>query len=327
MAVEIIAEIAQGYEGNPKLAKLLALAALRAGADSVKYQLVIADELCIKGYPYYELFKSLEMPYEVWEDLVRTVLAQQKNFYADVYGLQSLQLAQELGACGVKISTTDFYNEFLIEQAIAKFPKVFISIGGIELVEIDQLVKRVEGSRSVVFMYGFQSEPTRIESNHLLRLRELQKRYPAVSFGFMDHSAGDSLDAMSLPILALGFDIVALEKHITLDPILQIEDYLSALEPARFCQCVEAVRSMEKALGSPDLVLTAQEIEYRNRAGKVVVANKELACGSVIQPEDITLKRISTDGSPDCFRKSSQVVGKILKRSLAADFPVTKDAI
>ncbi len=327
MALEIIAEIAQGYEGNPKLAKLLALGALRAGADSVKYQLVIADELCIKGYPYYDLFKSLEMPCEVWEDLVKTVLAQGKNFYVDVYGLQSLELAQKLGASGVKISTTDFYNEFLMEQAIEKFLKVFISIGGIEIAEIDQLVKRIEGLTDVVLMYGFQAEPTRTESNHLLRLRELQKRYPGVSFGFMDHSSGNSPDAMSLPILALGFNIVCLEKHITLDPILQIEDYLSALEPARFCQCVEAVRSMEKALGSPDLVLTAQEIEYRNRAGKVVVASKELSCGSVIKPEDITLKRISTDGSPNCFRKTSQVVGKILKRPLAADFPITQDTI
>ena len=41
--VEIIAEAAQGFEGNPTLAKLLARGAVRAGADAVKFQLIYAD--------------------------------------------------------------------------------------------------------------------------------------------------------------------------------------------------------------------------------------------------------------------------------------------
>ena len=60
MRTEIIAEIAQGYEGNPKLAELLVKGAIVANADSIKLQLVFADELCVPTYPYYDLFKSLE---------------------------------------------------------------------------------------------------------------------------------------------------------------------------------------------------------------------------------------------------------------------------
>ena len=59
--IEIIAEIAQGYEGDTKLTELLTIGANATGADAVKYQLVYADELATPDYKYYELFRSLEM--------------------------------------------------------------------------------------------------------------------------------------------------------------------------------------------------------------------------------------------------------------------------
>ena len=43
--IKIIAEIAQGFEGNFTQSKLLIKAAAKAGADSVKFQLVYAEEL------------------------------------------------------------------------------------------------------------------------------------------------------------------------------------------------------------------------------------------------------------------------------------------
>ena len=49
--IQIIAEIAQGYEGDTKLTELLTTGALKSGADAVKFQLVFADELAT---PYYQ---------------------------------------------------------------------------------------------------------------------------------------------------------------------------------------------------------------------------------------------------------------------------------
>lgn len=327
MSLEIIAEIAQGYEGKPEQADLLVRAALEAGADSVKFQMIIADELCVKEYPYYGLFKSLEMPLPVWEGLVKKVKDAGKKFYADIYGFESLCLAKQLNVSGVKISTTDFYNEHLIQQALETFSRVFISIGGIEIADIDDLVRKLKGKSHVTLLYGFQAEPTAVDDNHLSRFKELKNRYPGVSFGFMDHTLGESEEAMVLPVLALGLGIDCLEKHITLDPLLKIEDYISALDPARFKKCVETLRDMEKALGSPELKLAPKEIEYKNRAGKVVVVNKYIPAGKKLFSEDIALKRVSLDGSADCFRKPSDVLGKTISKALNRDAPVTRDIV
>ena len=46
----IIAEAAQGYEGNPEIAKLLLTAAAKANADAVKFQIIYADDIAVPNY-------------------------------------------------------------------------------------------------------------------------------------------------------------------------------------------------------------------------------------------------------------------------------------
>ena len=325
MSVEIIAEAAQGYEGTPKLAELLALGAVRSGADAVKFQLVLADELAVPTYEYYDLFKSLEMDISVWERIVELIKDSQKKVYFDIYGDLSLELAKQLGASGVKISTTDFYNKPLVRKAIASFDKVFISIGGVSAEELDELVQTLGETTHVSLMYGFQAEPTPTEENNLLRLAEFRKLYPNISLGFMDHSLGTSDEAFYLPLMALSLGVAYIEKHITLDPILQIEDYISALEPAKFEKFVSIVRQMEPALGMSELRLTEKELRYKSLAGKVVVAKRKILAGTKLQEEDLVLKRVGTDGSADCYRSIDEILGMVVQHNVSVNSPITRD--
>lgn len=328
MSIEIIAEIAQGYEGNPKLAELLALGAVRSGADAVKYQLVFADELCVPTYQYHSLFKSLEMDESVWQDIVKKIQDEKKIIYFDVYGGHSLELAKKLGASGVKISTSDFYNTSLIKSAVNLFNKVFISVGGVPIEDVDDLISGLGPSKDkVTLMYGFQAEPTPTEENNLRRIPEFIKRFNGIAVGFMDHSSGDTYEAFYLPLMAASLGVSCIEKHITLDPILQIEDYVSALEPTKFEKFTSIIRKMEPALGRKDFSLTEKEQAYKNRAGKVVVVKYDMRKGHTLGEDDLTLKRVSTDGSPDCFRRLSDLKGKILNSDLVTDSPVTKSCV
>ena len=81
MTLEVVAEIAQGYEGDFKLAELLTTGAIQSGADSVKFQLVYADELAVPTYEYYDLFKSLEMRVKEWESIISLVHKHKRKFY------------------------------------------------------------------------------------------------------------------------------------------------------------------------------------------------------------------------------------------------------
>jgi len=70
--LEIIAEISQGYQGDPILSELLVNGAISANADAIKFQMVFADELCTPDYKFYSLFKSHEMEDSVWERLCKS---------------------------------------------------------------------------------------------------------------------------------------------------------------------------------------------------------------------------------------------------------------
>lgn len=327
MRTEIIAEIAQGYEGNPKLAELLVKGAVVADADSIKIQLVYADELCVKDYPYYNLFKSLEMSDDVWMGLVKRVHDAGKQIYFDVYGDRSLALARGLGADGVKISTTDFYNLPLIKQAFIDFDTVLVSTGGVPIEDIDLLMTQYVLPRKLTLMHGFQAEPTETYDNNLARIAAFHTRYPGVGIGFMDHSLGSDVEAFHLPLVALGLGVTCIEKHITLDYSLQIEDYISALSVDRFGEFVKTIRAMEPALGSAELLLTNKEIEYKKRAGKVVVASRDLSKGTCITEKDIAMKRVSTTPSESYFRQAAPVIGKTLSASVQKDSPFEKEMI
>lgn len=327
--IEIIAELAQGYEGNPKQTELLTTGALATDVDALKYQLVFADELATPDYEYYDLFQSLEMPASVWREASERIHKADKTLYFDIFGFRSLALAQDVEADGVKLSTTEFYNRVLIEKALHEFNKVFISVGGIPEKDINLLVNEllVSHSKKICLIYGFQAEPTPLEQNNLLKLKSFKKRYPDFQLGFMDHSDGGSEDAFHLSLLAMGMGITVIEKHLTLDRTLKIEDYVSGIAPDQFQKFVALIRRFHTALGKESLELSELENEYRNKATKSVVAMKDLEKGQIIQIEDVALKRTGTIVRGKPIRMLADALGCELKGDVKKDHPISKDQV
>jgi N,N'-diacetyllegionaminate synthase len=327
MKTEIIAEVAQGYEGKPWLADLLVKGAIATGADSVKLQLIYAEELCIRSYPYYDFFESLEMPMDVWRDLVKQVHDANMKIYFDVYGLKSLRIAQELGCDGIKISTTDFYNTVLIEKSFSSVSKIFLSTGGVPIGDLDAVVNACPTNIDLTLMHGFQAEPTATADNNLSRISVLKERYKNAKVGFMDHTLGSDEEAFYLPMIALGQGVSCIEKHISLDHSLEIEDYISALSIDRFKQFTSLIRRYEISLGSSSFEMSEKELEYKRKAGKVIVAGQNLEKGKILLLSDLAMKRVSTDPSPDYFREMSQVVGEIINANISKDEPLNNTLI
>lgn len=326
--VEIIAEIAQGFEGSPKLADLLVKGALYAEADSIKFQLIYPDELATPDYRYYGFFKSLEMNEKDWSKLADEIRRHNKMLYFDIHGDKSFDIAKRFRADGVKISSTEFYNETLIKKSLESFKKIFISIGGIPIEDINSLMKRLlKKHPEVCFLYGFQAEPTPLEKNNLRKITSIQKRYPGLKIGYMDHSSGDLEDAYYLPIMAMALGVSCIEKHLSLDRIYKIEDYISALDPENFKEFVRLIRKFEKAMGSPSLALTDAEIAYGKNAIKIVVANRDLKAGKIINTNDVALKRSGHKLSGVGIRRIDSVVGKKLLKDISINTPILEDDI
>ncbi len=254
--VDIIAEVAQGYEGDPSLARRFVGAAAAAGADLVKFQIVYADELATPSYVHHGLFSSLEMPDAAWRAVGDEAAARGIGLAFDVFGPRSLDVALACGAAAVKVHSTDFFNHGLVADALSRAPRVYFSVGGIEPDEVAAFVRRHEAHVArLTMMYGFQAEPTPVASNHLRRLQAWRTRFPGLALGFMDHADGAADEAGWLGLLALPLGVAAIEKHLTLDRALRLEDFVSALAPEAFARYVARVRAAEDALGSTSLDL------------------------------------------------------------------------
>ena len=327
--VELIAEIAQGFEGQKILSELLVKGAIAAEADAVKFQLVYADELATPDYLHYDLFKSLEMKQSVWEELCSYIHDNGKKVYFDVFGLASLEMAQAIGADGVKLSTTEFYNNRLFDAAILMFDALYISVGGVPIDDIDNKLSKLnaEAVNKICLMYGFQAEPTPLIQNSLIKLKLFKERYPMYKIGFMDHSDGGLDEAFYLPLISLGVGVEVIEKHITLDRELELEDYVSGITPSAFSKFVALIRRYEPVLGIETFDLSAQEEEYRGKATKSVVATRDIKKGEVIVAEDVALKRSSIPITSESLLEIEMVLGKAVNVDVKLHTPVLKGQV
>ena len=299
--LEIVAEVAQGFEGCDKQAALLVRAAASAGADTVKFQLVYADELATPDYVYYDLFKGLEMLDSDWEALAALAQGKELRLDLDVFGPRSLDLAVSLGAA-IKLHGTDTSNIGFLKEVTKRSPKkIILGAGGAQVDEIDAALD-ILGDLNVVVMLGFQAYPTPGADNQIARVGTLVERYKGrdnITIGFGDHAQPEEGFALPFSAAALGAGARVIEKHITLGRGMEIEDFESALNPDEFKTYVDALRATDAALGmpsdQPDFGMSDSEKSYRSMIRRHVVAREELTAGTVLSPEMVELKRTSAE--------------------------------
>ena len=326
--LEIIAEAAQGFEGSERLALLLVRAAKAGGADIVKFQLVYADELATPDYPYFGLFRQLEMTDASWAAVARAAKEAGIGLAFDIFGDRSLCLALELGAAGVKLHSTDFYNTRLAKAALDRAPHVYLSAGGIEY---DDIARTLDGYAiapgRATLMFGFQGEPTPLGENHIARIPSIAARCPGLRLGFMDHADGALDEAGWLGLLALPLGATVIEKHVTLHRALGLEDAVSALEPDEFAVYATRLRAAQVALGSAALRLSPGETAYGQRSVKVLVASRDLTAGTVVTETDVTGLRAPMADGLTPVRTMADLVGRTIRIGVKCGTPVYKESL
>lgn len=73
MSIEIIAEVANAHQGNYKEALKLGLAADKANADAIKYQIYFAEEFLSKKHPRFDHFKKQSFSEKQWIYIIKNL--------------------------------------------------------------------------------------------------------------------------------------------------------------------------------------------------------------------------------------------------------------
>lgn len=327
MKIEIIAECAQGYVGDPSLALQLLKASSASGADAAKFQLVYADELCTPDYKDYSISKQLEMPEKVWEDIAYQSKNLNIELILDVFGERSLKLAEKLKSRTVMLHATDITNLNLIAKVESgPISRVILGAGGAHLPEITAAIEALP-TKDICVMLGYQGYPTPDVDNQISRISYLLngdlKKYNNVVVGFSDHSLPDSNLRLALSTMALGAGAVMFEKHLTLAHVLKMEDYESAINPDLFAEYVEKLRICNDAHGDVssevDFGMSDSEKGYRKFVRRNVIAARRINAGDKVNVSDFIFKRSSISGA---ITNVDDVVGKLAVKDLQQNQPV-----
>lgn len=315
-SVMIIAEIANTHEGNFNTLIKLIDECSKLHVNSIKFQIIRAQEILENSHEKFSLFQKLEFTNFEWKKIFEYSRSKKLKIYADVFGIKSAKLAEQLNVDGFKIHSSEINNPSLLKFLSNNKKPILLSTAGSYLYEIDEILKiLLKVNKKITLMHGFQGYPTDISDLNLTKIKELKKRYN-LDVGLMDHISGDSDLALLIPLLGVSLGVSIIEKHITLDRSLKGIDYYSSLNPSEFKTLIGLIYQTEKALSKNSSSISINEQKYRFEHKKNSISKTEIKKNYPLKINSFEFKRtnLKTDSLP-FFEITGKKLRKDLKKS------------
>lgn len=324
--VFVVAEIGFNHNGDPRLAEKMIRAAAEASADAVKLQTFtaerfVADRPASPGAesPVARL-KPLELPRDAYAGLRALAEGLGIVFFSTPFDEANADFLDHLGVPLFKIASGDITHWPLIRRVAAKKKPVILSTGMASLGEVEEAIGqiRAEGNERIVVLQCTSSYPCEPEDTNLRAMETLAAAF-GLPVGFSDHTLDN---VAALGAVALGACVV--EKHFTLDRGLPGVDQQMSMDPAQLRELVRDIRRLERELGHPAKQPAKSELLIRDIARRSLVAARDIPRGTTITAAMLLIKRPGGGVAP---RDLERVVGRVTRRDIAAEEPITWDMV
>lgn len=328
MSVFIIAEAGVNHNGSLQLAKKLIDVASEAGADAVKFQTFRADKLVSKGAQkaqyqketteagesQYDMIKKLELDESAHRELLSYCNAKKILFLSTPFDHDSIELLHNLGMAIFKIPSGEITNLPYLRHIGGLKKKIILSTGMATLDEIGDALRILTTAgtlkEKITVLHATTEYPCPIDEVNLRAMETIKNTF-GVRVGYSDHTKG-----IYVPIAAVAMGACVIEKHFTLDCSMEGPDHKASLEPDELIAMVNAIRTIEKALGDGIKQPTPSERKNISVARKSLVAACTIAKGDVFTEENITVKRPGNGINPMRF---DEIMGTIALKEYQED--------
>ncbi|GHV80064.1 N-acetylneuraminate synthase [Spirochaetia bacterium] len=308
MSVFIIAEAGVNHNGSMETAKKMIDTIAEFEVDAIKFQSFCAKDLVIasaKKADYqqkttdisesqFEMIKKLELSAAEHDELIAHCNIKGIQFLSTAFDINSIFLLKERDVPMYKIPSGEITNlPYLI--AIAKIGKpIILSTGMSTLDEVKTAVEilKQNGSGEITVLHCNTEYPTPYSDVNLNAMLTV-KNALGVKVGYSDHTPG-----IEVPIAAVAMGATVIEKHFTLDKNMEGPDHKASLEPAEFVAMVQAIRNIEKAMGTGEKTSSPSETKNMVVVRKSIVAKYSIKKGEIFTEENITTKRPGNGISP-----------------------------
>ncbi len=297
----IIAEAGDNHNGNFDHALRLVDAAAAAGADCVKFQTFVTEEVISKyaqmaeyqkrntgkTQSQFDMVKRLELPFDAFRRIRAYCEKKGILFLSTPFDLPSVAFLHEIGVPFFKIPSGEVTNyPYLV--AIAKTHQdVLLSTGMCTMDEIGEAIAVLEshGAGKITLLHCNTEYPTPYEDVNL-RAMETMRHAFGKEVGYSDHTLG-----IEVPVAAAAMGAVVIEKHFTLDKKMEGPDHKASLAPDELAAMVTAVRRVETVLGSAEKKPSPSEQKNIAVARKSIVARRAIRKGEPFTEENLAVKR------------------------------------
>ena len=298
----IIAEAGANHNRNFDQACALIDAAVKAGADAVKFQTYSSETLYSQDTPDFAgyqdintLIKNIELPREWQKDLKKYCEDSGIEFMSTPFDERAVEELYEIGVTRYKIAGFEATDPRFV-KCVASTQKPLIITSGIgsniEMIRrIVGWVQEVNPSPDITILHGNNAYPTPYTDAALNQIDLIQLLIPGIKVGLSDHTPG-----ILIPPLAVAKGACAIEKHYTLSRLLPGPDHPFAIEPHELLQMVQNIRIAEEACTIKSGNLSQSEKSFM-QAMRSVVTKGRILKGDVLTADNLTTKRPFLDDS------------------------------
>ena len=298
MTVRYVAEIASAHEGSPD--RIFEICDRITAYDdvSIKLQVFVAEQLCASSNPALQVFKKLEIPFDVWDRVVACLCGQGFSLFVEPYGPSAWEWALENKNLDLKISGSELTPgkaQKICQECHGNNRKVIIGLAGSTTGEIDRVRSSLNALNfsSPYLQVGFQAFPT-VTSDLRIGNRGKSLRSERLNFAYADHTDGAQYDkglGVCGAALALGYSLI--EKHVTINREERRTDYFSSINAEEFDTFCCRLRDIKIAIDNPfDAKMSSAELEYRLKFKKYLVASDEVVLGDLLSEANCQLLRL-----------------------------------
>jgi len=321
----IIAEIGVNHNGILDYALQLIDAAVRSGADVVKFQKRNLKRLYPKKYLdnanvgeknlnyLLPILQQVELSNEDFHRIVAYCEQKGVTFMCSAFDEDSADFVESLGVPAYKVASADMINLPLIDYLIKKDKPIIVSTGMSRWEEVLITVEFLQERKADFALLHCNSAYPASFGDINLRFMERLREF-GVPVGYSGHERGISVSTVAA---ALGASII--ERHITLDRTMDGPDHAASLEPHGFDKLVRDIRQVELAMGTgKEKFFTMGEILNREVLAKSLVAARRIEPGDEVTREMIAVKGPGQGLSPQRY---TELVGRVVERVIEVDEP------
>ena len=232
----------------------------------------------------------------------------------------AVDLLESLEVPCYKIASFENTDLPLIRRVAATGKPMIISTGMASIAELDDTVRAVRqaGGKDLILLKCTSTYPATADNTNILTIPHMRELFQC-EVGLSDHTMG-----CGAATAAIAHGATLIEKHFTLDKLLEGPDHILSADPQEMKTIVS--NRNEVFLGLGDGIKRPTPIEYKqiNSQRKAIFTRRKIKKGEVLSLDNISIKGPGHGLLPKYL---PVVLGKKVTEDIDNDLPITWDVL